>query len=400
MPSENQVMNEYYFPARILHRTSEIPEEETLRNLIKGDLGGATPYFFRAEISSSRVDSHFTHMLDSTLQNFANEAEVGVSFLDSHQRRKLGIGYTLTGTFDKSEIPRVVSDLYTVPGINLGNHSYASTDDFIRAMRAALVRKVSVGFHGGDMICDICGNSFWDFRNCRHWPGRKYTIDGDNGDGEEVTATFGISDAHLAEVSAVYEGSTPGAMILRAEGMAQAGLLDGEEIRRLETQYRIKLPTGRRTWTTVGELSQGSSIEFEIKGEKQQMEEIEQQIIEILSKTGAPQGVPLTDAIKWLADENARLAALADQGREYRADLVKQALAEGVRAMGDSFPEETYRQIFEGATIEHIKLVRDSWAKQAAAILKGGRKTVDDEQQPTQPQRQPVSAAPDSAYKS
>jgi hypothetical protein len=263
-------------------------------------------------------------------------------------------------------------------------------------MQASLVRKVSVGFHGGDMICDICGYSFRDYRNCRHWPGRKYTINGENGeDGEEVIATFGISDAHLAEVSAVYEGSTPGAMILRAEGMAEAGLLDGEEIRRLETQYRIKLPAGQRVWPVEKEINEN--------GEKQQMDELEQ-IKEVLKRSGSTNVDPVkaVDLLvverDMLRDENDRLTPLADQGKQYRADIIKAALAEGVRALGDDFHSETYEKMFIDADISHIKRMRDDWKSQADLIFKGKRKTVDDEQQKTTPT--PVSAVPAAAFKS
>lgn len=387
----------YYFPARILQRAAEMPEtvEHTLRDLIKADLQGVSPYFFRAEISSDRLDSHYTHMLDSTLENFAIESESGVSFLDSHKRWSLPVGYTLTGSKETSNgITRVISDLYTIPGINLGSHSYGSTDDLIRAMKGALVRDVSVGFHGGSMTCDICGGDFYDWRSCRHWPGRKYTINnenGDNGDGEEVIATFGIGGAHLAEVSGVYAGSTPEAMIQRAEGMADAGLLDGEEIRRLEVQYRIKLPTGQRVWPV--EKTQKN-------GEKPMADKPDSTILQIkaiLAEAGAPHEDP-AEAAQWLADENGRLSGLADQGRLYREDMIKQALIEGVRANGEGFPSETYRNMFGNAEISHIKQMRDDWKRMADAVFTGGRKTVDGEQQPPAPA--PVSAVPDAAYRS
>lgn len=398
--SENQFMaNEYYFPAEIQNREMSESTQAMLREMVKGDFGGATPYFFQAEISSDRLDSHFTHMLSSTLQNFTNEAKAGVSFLDSHRRLSLPIGYTLTGSLEKDNgVTRVVSDIYTVPDIELRGHSYGSTTDFIKAVKSSLVRDVSVGFHGGDMICDICGNSFRDWRNCKHWPGRKYPVNnenGDNGDGEEVVATFGITDAHLAEVSGVYAGSTPDAMILRAEEMTQAGLLDGEEIHRLETQYRIKLNTGQRVWPVEKEI--------QTNGEKQQMDELEQ-IKELLDKAEIPTGEPvirvkkLIDGFETLKDENGKMASLADQGRQYRADTIKAALAEGVRALGDDFHSETYEKMFINADISHIKRMKDDWGRQAAKIFDGKRKTVDDEQQAPAPT--PASAVPDAAFKS
>src|SRR5690606_31020400 len=59
--------------------------------------------------------------------------------------------------------------------------------------------------------------------------------------------------------------------------------------------------------------------------------------------------------------ETQRLAPLADEGRVYRADLVADALAEGVRAYGEDFAEETYRVVLEAASLETVKRMRDDW---------------------------------------
>lgn len=83
-------------------------------------------------------------------------------------------------------------------------------------------------------------------------------------------------------------------------------------------------------------------------------------------------------------DENARLAPLADAGRQYREDLVADALAEGVRAMGEAFPTETYRGIMNRAGLEEIKQLRANFAAQAAVRLPGGRQTKDSSEQPAQ----------------
>jgi hypothetical protein len=62
------------------------------------------------------------------------------------------------------------------------------------------------------------------------------------------TATATIHNACLAETSAVYDGATPGSMILRARQMSEAGLIVPEMARQLEVQYRIKLPASQRSW--------------------------------------------------------------------------------------------------------------------------------------------------------
>ena len=372
------------FPARVLRR--DLPAELT-RDLAMP--AGVEPFVFSAEISSDRLDAYFTHMAESTLKNFAADASAGVSFLDSHNHSKLGFGQSLRGEFEQSK-NRVLADFYTVPGVRFGGQlSYESTDDFIRAIEAALVRDVSVGFYGGDIICDICGNSLYDWQNCPHWPGVEYAV-GDKGE-KTIIATFTIEDARLAEVSAVYDGATPGAMIQRATEMAEAGKLEPETARRLEIKYRIKLPGAARSWPGIDKQDK-PSLERTDK-----MDELEQ-IRAILGETNAPKETSAVDGVRWLVGEMARLQPLADQGVAYRADLIETALSEGVRAMGDAFLAETYRSMFATAPLDHIKLLREKWLEQAARTLPNWRQTTDTSTPLAE--RQPAQAVPDSAYKS
>lgn len=374
--------------------------EEDLRSLIPGDLGGVDPYFFRAEISSGRLDSYYTRMAVSTLKNFAKDATAGVAFLDSHDKGKLGFGRSLQGHFNEN---RVIADFYTAPGIEFGGqHSYKSTDDFIRALQFGLVNDVSVGFYEGQMMCDICGHEFYDFANCQHWPGQTYEVEE-----SEVISTFTNENGRLAEVSAVYDGATPGAMILRAEGMAEAGLLDGEEIRRLETQYRIKIPVGQRLWATEAATYTGLDfVELE-NGEKQQMDELDdiRQILELagVKKPDARIGVSsLIDERDRLKKANDELGPLAVQGKQYRADLTEEAIVQGIRANGKEFTEAaqaTYRKMFETADVSIIKQMSADWQRQGDKIFKGERLTVDSEEQ-SAPTPAPVDAVPDAAYRS
>jgi hypothetical protein len=124
-------------------------------------------------------------------------------------------------------------------------------------------------------------------------------------------------------------------------------------------------------------------------------------------ESAAPQGIALDAAVRWLNEqlaqasrqrdeaqaEIARLQPLADQGRAYREELVSQAVAEGVRAMGEAFPEETYRAMLSGAPLEHIRQVRDTFAAQAAVRFPGGRQARDLEGSEKTPKRDAVPAA-------
>lgn len=206
------------------------------------------PYFWRAEISSNRLDAYYTQMQPSTLRNFADAAQQGVSFLNSHNSRELGLGYSLTGEFigaQQNGISRVVADFYTIPGIQLGS---VSTDNFIKGVRSGLIRDVSVGFHGGQYICSICGRDMIVDYQCNHYPGLVYEIKDASGYPTAVADKLciaAIENAQLSEVSAVYDGATPSAMISRATEAARDGRLTERQVNLLEQQYRMRLPEKR-----------------------------------------------------------------------------------------------------------------------------------------------------------
>jgi hypothetical protein len=113
-----------------------------------------TPFPGGAEISSDRIDAYFTFMDESTLRNFADDAEAGISFQNSHVARQIGFGRSIGGRYvDDEAVKRTVAESYTVPGVRLND---VSTDDFIIGVRSSLISDVSVGFHGGMWRCTIC----------------------------------------------------------------------------------------------------------------------------------------------------------------------------------------------------------------------------------------------------
>lgn len=202
------------------------------------------PFFFTAEISSNRIDAYYTRMADSTLRNFAEDATSGVSFQNSHATNKLGFGRSLVGTYIGGQgngVSRVEADFYTIPGLRLHE---VSTDDFILGVRSGIVNDVSVGFFDGQFRCSICGRDMLRDWDCMHIPGMRYDIRDPNGnvvDNQQAIAW--IENARLAEVSAVYDGATPGAAILKAQSEAENGRIAPQAARLIESRYRIRLPS-------------------------------------------------------------------------------------------------------------------------------------------------------------
>lgn len=219
---------------------SQIPTDAltSLRQEGVIDADHPTRAYYRGIISNGNLDSHFSRMAESTLRNFAEGAANGVSVLDSHNHRTVGIGMSVTGEYEDGN---VYSDFYLVREIPLGaSQSFASTDGFIKMIEDGALRDISVGFTGGTEYCDICGGNIWSYAECRHWPGNSYIV----GEGDEeviVICTTHIEGAELSEFSLVFDGSTPSAEITdKANVMAENGLIDIKQKYQIEKRFNIR----------------------------------------------------------------------------------------------------------------------------------------------------------------
>lgn len=372
-------------PARVrlgvAERSAELLELVKGRDALDDDvLMAHPPFFWRAEISNDHLDSHFTHMAESSLRNYGADAKVGVAFLKGHDRRSLPIGYSLSGSYeDVGGKKRVVADFYTVSGL-------PETDDLILRMRSGILRDVSIGFHGGKINCDLCQRDFWE---CPHFPGLKYEVK--EGDViREKIATFTIEDARLSEVSGVFDGSTPGAMILKAQ--ERAGELTAEQTQILEQRYRVKLPATKRAFAGV-ELRNGQTPR---EGNSMTIQEDFSKVRSLVEVETDDEVVPAVETLKRRVSE---LEPQAAEGRQYRTDLVTSALAEGVRAYGNDFDKAAYEAILTSAPLATVKRMAADWQKTADAALPNGRTSTDDAED-GKTRAESVQLVPDAAYAS
>lgn len=210
------------------------------------------PFVFAAEASNGNLDSYYTRMHESTLLNFARDLKAGVSLLRGHNHNELGVGYSFGGQYQADPSGqgrgRVIADFYSVPGL-------PDTNDVIARIRGGLVRDVSVGFHGGQTICSICGGNMWRWSECEHWPGQSYTLADGNGNGSTPVVAFGwVRDARLSEVSLVYDGATPGCIILKAQEGARAGRFTEAQIRQIEHRIHAALPSRAKAVAVPADL--------------------------------------------------------------------------------------------------------------------------------------------------
>lgn len=364
----------YTFPARV-QRIQDAEQRNVLMErlqaivLDEAILEEHPPFFGNAEISNSLVDSYFSHMDESSLRNYADDAARGVAFQNSHKRMELPMGRSLSGSYQAGEPARVLSDFYMLGGLNLNG---INTDDVIRGIRGGIVTDISIGFGGGYTRCDLCQNEYFSW-DCPHLAGLRYeTKDGDVV--RQELATYGIYDAHLHEFSAVYDGATPGASILKASRMIQDGRVGPDEIRKLEAQYRTKLPEAKRTFRGA-----------DVPKERSKNVEATEQLAQVRSVLGLGEDgdilATLTEATKevdGLRAKVAELQPLAEDGKQYRSQCVEDALANGIRAFGDKFDAEKKRAFLESQSLETVRTFNEEWERLGDARFTGGRKTTDD----------------------
>lgn len=400
-----------------------------------------SPLFWTAEISSNRLDAYQTRMHPSSLKNYAEDAKRGVSFQDSHMTdglhrtlgQSLGARYFGPGSQARPEgIAAVEADFYALQGLD------PTIDSFINKVRAGITKDVSIGFYGGTYRCSICQRDMRDYSDwsnyCPHYPGQKIAIlDAKTGKptDQRETVEASIEDAHLAEVSTVYDGATASASILfvKARELADAGKLDPKEARFIEQRYRVRLPGMAPAFAVGLDLRarpSGGATPTPQEGDMT----FEEQLRALLSEHGVPESADALAHVRTLlGDQRARvqaataereeqvrgalatvglpcegddlLAAIrghepalatlrreAKYGGDWHKALIAEAAAEGVRALGQKFTEER-RQALAGLSPDDLMERRDTWREMGDARLPGGRQTIDPAHKPL-PSQQPT----------
>lgn len=361
-----------------------------------------TPFFWSLEATNTLIDSYYTHMTLGTLGNFQADAKAGVAFLPGHRHSDLPFGRSLDAQIETAINPdrtRLTVDFYTLPGLTL---NAVKTDDLIDGIRSGILKDVSIGFTSTEMRCDICGRDMWDW-DCPHVPGMKYEVKGSDNVLRIVQATFAVDDAHLSEVSSVYDGATPRAEILKAEREAAEGRMKPDAVRMFETRYRMKLPEAKRQFTGV--TLEGKKLEFEkivndVRGVLAVDADADVVNTVVQLKTELEGLRSAKEDLRKAQDKVTELTPLADDGRAYRSDLVNEALVHGVRAFGEKFAKETYTDVLNRSSLAVIKQLSSDWQAIGDSRFTAGRQSEDKGDKPEAETKQPTGARiPTGAYK-
>ncbi|MHB1191190.1 MAG: hypothetical protein ACYC08_10170, partial [Armatimonadota bacterium] len=275
-----------------------------------------------AVVSTGALDCYFTRQAESSLANYAADAQGGSPLLACHDG--LPVGRSFSGT--------LAEDGVTVLDYMLRGHSVGgiSTDEIARGIEAGTLSDMSIRFGGPDAWyrCGICDKNLFS-PECPHVPGVEY---------DGVRAFAWVEDARMVEHSIVFSGATPGAVIRKARSMARAGRLSSREIGFLEDAWRVRL---------------GEKAAFPVPAED-------------LRAAG------IVDARSLSA-----LVGRASDGEAYRAELLAETLAEGVRALGDAFDSKVWGELLSSRSAVELRRVRDEFRSVARRRFgEPGRRTV------------------------
>lgn len=364
-----------HFPVRVAPiATSTDSDLEKINRLTLEPLASEDIFTFSGICSNDNMDSYFTRMdPNTTLKNYVEDLRSGVALQEGHNIWINPYGRSYDGQMEANSVRGF---WYIVRNMMLNGNN---TDDMIRAIQSGIVKDMSVGF-GGDDIQYICSVDGQDLYDTPYWPG-------DRGpDGE--TVFFWIKNARLREVSTVYKGSCPGAYIDKARAYAQQGELDPKKMQQLERRYNIRLDDGKRRFYMPQNQKEehGVGLIEEVRTAIRENKIEKRAIYEVLAGEGEAFRQPDDIALRNELGEQATVEGVkalkkeAEQGRAYVADLIDQAVQSRVRAQGDKFNADAYKQMLaRSGDIGFIKDEINSYQEMTKDRFTPGRQTNPDD---------------------
>lgn len=404
------------------------------------------------------IPDRYMQIHKSLLNVFKENAIAGVSMLLDHSwagffaRPKPAIPYgrTFDAKVKKSDIEgeewALFADHYIVRGKEIDG---ISTDSIIASIEDGTFFDSSIGWGASNYTCSICGNYYTDYGKCQHYIGQEYE--------EGICYAIAKPPGGLYENSLVWDGAYPGAGVLSVTGDAEnnsmtviddlKGLTPGISLFHTFSAGKGKLLTfakkddmPKKVILTGADLKNsllkgGGSMEkgtlefiktfgIDYKEGETKLEETLKQIAEKWDASiqtikdnaatsqnddaGATPDVYLTEdqvadrlgkrysaeEVLKLADDGVKFATQKEEYDIYRKETVDNALAMGVRAMGNDFPKETWDETFATMGKKQIEDITKTWEAQAKEELSAGRQTDPN----SGVQDKPVDDYPDEAF--
>ena len=373
----NETVN---LPVRV---SAETISDETLALINRQAIEPVTMdeiFTFSGICSNDRMDSYLTKMDPvTTLKNYTEDLKSGVSLMPGHDISKNPFGRSYDAeliTADaENEYNSVRGHWYILKDTVVNSEN---TNDTIRQIKAGILRDMSVGFGGSTMWyrCSSCGRDVMDWE-CPHFPG----LEDENG---RISFAW-VMEARLREVSTVYKGATPGAFIDKARQFIGQGELENKAIARLEREYQVRFDRDnkRSFFMPKKEGNNSMNVLDELRTQIRENKLEKGKVYDLLNEEGEPFRQPDDVALRnelgkdfVSIDAIRQLKKEAQQGRRYLADSVDLAVSARIKAQGDTFNANSYRNmLMTWGDIDAIKEEAECYEKEFQKRFTAGRQT-------------------------
>jgi hypothetical protein len=312
-----------------------------------------------------------------------------------------------------------------------------STDSIISDIETGVMFDTSIGWGANKFECSICGNDIRNWRKCEHFPGKIYVVNDETGE-TKLCWAMAKPPGFLMEDSLVFDGAYPAAGTSLSSLADEGGfeneygtfvVVDDFKKMPLSTIYGTynkkggiltfvkkadykkaysfssgdnqSLKGGEKTMFSEAVLKMFEAFGIEYKEGETKLEDVLNQVGEkwdtipqVESQEGEIQVYMTQDQVKEKLGQELsaeEVLKLAKDGQDYRQQTIDEAIAMGVKAMGNDFPAETWKSTFASMSIQAIKDVSKTWETQAKNSIPAGRfSSAGDEEK---------SEIPDDAFK-
>lgn len=320
-------------------------------------------FVYQGIISSDAMDSYYTKMdAETSLRNYANDLKAGTPLMTYHETSQSPIGRSFDSSIDvKEDGKTVVRGLFYI--VRHTKINGESTDDLIRQIETGTLTEMSVGF-GGINLWYKSSYDGKDIFESRYYPGDK----DENGN----LVYYYIMDATLREVSLVYKGACPDAVVERIRNDLP-NMEDAErQIQKYETRFNVRIDMPKQRSKEGKRMNIEEITRAVEKGDLQRGELLKALKVDaitdgqrsILKELGEDASIETVRSLK-------EKAAIGERAFEEKLDeLVKARVA-----IGQEFDQEKYKEQMRSMDVDFIEDQTRLFEDIKKAEFKPGRQT-------------------------
>lgn len=320
-------------------------------------------FVYQGIISSDAMDSYYTKMdAETSLRNYANDLKAGTPLMTYHETSQSPIGRSFDSSIDvKEDGKTVVRGLFYI--VRHTKINGESTDDLIRQIETGTLTEMSVGF-GGINLWYKSSYDGKDIYESRYYPGDK----DENGN----LVYYYIMDATLREVSLVYKGACPDAVVERIRNDLP-NMEDAErQIQKYETRFNVRIDMPKQRSKEGKRMNIEEITRAVEKGDLQRGELLKALKVDaitdgqrsILKELGEDASIETVRSLKEKAEIGERAF------NEKLDELVKARVA-----IGQEFDQEKYKEQMRSMDVDFIEDQIRLFEDIKKAEFKPGRQT-------------------------